>query len=66
MNHKNNNSHKYNNKKTTYDVVVFCEDTRRKFFHKGLKRWEVEALRFNPHLNVKIVNRNVEEYKGRN
>lgn len=55
---------KYNNKKTAstvYDVVVFCEETKRKFFHKGLKRWEVEALRFNPHLSVKIVNRIIQD-----
>jgi hypothetical protein len=57
---------KYNNKRTTtvYDVVVFCEETRRKFFHKGLRRWEVEALRFNPHLNVKIVNRAIQDFSG--
>lgn len=64
----NNNKTTYNDnnngyKRSTYDVVVFCEDTKRKFFHKGLKKWEVEALRFNPHLKVKIVDRSFQNEK---
>lgn len=47
--------------KTVYDVVVFCEETRRKFYHKNLKRWEIEHLKFNPHLKVKIIDKRTEE-----
>ena len=65
----NNNNKRYDNRryvKTYYDIVVFDEDSRRKFFHKGLKKWEVEAIRFNPHLKVKIVDKRVIDKSDRN
>ena len=66
---RNNHNKRYDNRKyvkTYYDIVVFDEDSRRKFFHKGLKKWEVEAIKFNPHLKVKIVDKRVIDKSDRN
>ena len=62
-NGSNNNYNRYI--KTYYDIVVFDEDSRRKFFHKDLRKWEVEAIRFNPHLKVKIVDKRVIDKRDR-
>jgi hypothetical protein len=60
---KNNFNNRY--QKTFYDVIVFCEETRRKFHHKNLRRWEIEHLKFNPHLKVKIIDKRYESYSKR-
>ena len=60
-----NKTYSKNYKKTFYDIVVFCEETKRKFYHKNLRRWEIEEIKFNPHLKVKIIDKRFEESNGK-